>query len=167
MNKKEARAYALETRKKLDNKSASKTVFDALYISNILNNFDHIGIYYPIGKEIDITCLKDKYPNKTFYLPITKEDLYFSLYDGNLIKGPFNTKEPTGSYINRDKIECFIIPCVAISNTNQRLGYGKGYYDKYLDGYKGIKIGVCYKELSNLKIECNEYDIELDYVFVG
>ena len=169
MNKNEARKYSLDIRKNKDSITASATVVDALISSNILNSYQHIGIYYPIGKEINIMELVNKYPNKEFYLPVTNEELVFKKYKlgDELLKGPFNTHEPIGQIVDRDIIECFIIPCVAISKNNQRIGYGKGYYDRYLMNYNGLKIGVCYKESGELAVDCDSFDVVLDYKIVG
>lgn len=167
MIKEKARLYALEIRKNENKIIASNNVIEALIKSNILNEYKKIGIYYPIGKEIDIMPLVDFYKDKEFYLPKTNENLSFIKYDGNLIKGPFNTKEPIGLPIERDLIECFLIPCVAITSDMKRIGYGKGYYDKYLNGYKGLKIGICYKNASNLEVQMDDFDLELDKIFLG
>ena len=61
----------------------------------------------------------------------------------------------------------FLIPCVGITNENKRIGYGKGYYDRYLSGYSGLKIGIVYKELNNIDLKCDIYDVILDMVFEG
>ena len=167
MIKEKARLYALEIRKNENKIIASNNVIEALIKSNILNEYKKIGIYYPMGKEIDIMPLVDFYKDKEFYLPKTNENLSFIKYDGNLIKGPFNTKEPIGLPIERDLIECFLIPCVAITSDMKRIGYGKGYYDKYLNGYKGLKIGICYKNASNLEVQMDDFDLELDKIFLG
>lgn len=167
MDKSIARKYALDLRKKENIILASRNVIEALIKSNILNDFKKVGIYFPIGNEIDVMPLVDYYENIEFYLPKTNEELSFIKYDGNLIDGPFHTKEPIGVPIDRDLIECFIIPCVAISSESKRVGYGKGYHDRYLDGYKGLKIGVCYKNSSNLEIEMDSFDLSLDKIFLG
>ena len=167
MDKSIARKYALDLRKKENIILASRNVIEALIKSNILNDFKRVGIYYPIGNEIDIMPLIDHFKNIEFYLPKTKEELSFIKYDGNLIDGPFHTKEPIGIPIERDLIECFIIPCVAISADLKRVGYGKGYYDRYLEGYKGLKIGICYNNASNLEIEMDSFDLTLDKIFLG
>ena len=106
------------------------------------------------------------YPNKSFYLPITRDEISFIKYNLNdkLMDGKFRTKEPIGDIVNRDDIECFIIPCVAISKDKKRLGYGKGYYDKFLKSYKGSKIGLTYKECICDKIDIEEHDIKVDKV---
>lgn len=169
MLKKEARGLALANRKNEDIIKASNIVVEAIIKSKLLDDKSNIGIYYPLGKEIDITTLLDYYPNKNFYLPITKDEIYFVNYNKNtkLINGPFNTKEPVGDKVDREKIDVFIIPCVAISNLNQRIGYGKGYYDRYLSGYSGLKLGICYKNSAGLDVECDDFDVVLDYIFLG
>ena len=188
MNKKEARAYALKN-KHMDKKESSLSLVNNIIESNVLEKFKHIGIYYPIGDEMSVLKLLSHYPDKSFYLPITKENIdlkkrikfkeqqtdnkYHSNIDfisykleDPLYDGKFKTKEPKGAITRRDDIECFIIPCVAISKDNKRVGYGKGYYDRYLEGYSGLKIGVCYKE-NILDVVTDSYDISLDIVFTG
>jgi len=165
--KKEARKIALANRKLYNVDLISNKIVEDLYISKVLDKYDNIGIYYPIGKEIDISELVNIYPNKSFYLPVTKEEIYFAKYDSNLEKGPFNTMEPKGLEVSRNNIECFIIPCVAISKDNKRVGYGKGYYDRYLKDYNGLMIGVCYKDSSDLDIDMDLYDVALDIKYTG
>lgn len=168
MKKSEARKLALASRKNADNIFISSEVVKRIVESNILDKYSNIGIYYPIGKEIDVTKLVSIYPNKSFYLPKTLEDIAFIKYSINdiLIDGPFNTKEPEGDITLRDNIECFLVPCVAISG-NKRIGYGKGYYDRYLAGYKGYKIGICYNDVSNLDVDMDSFDLVLDEVITG
>lgn len=168
ITKKDARKEAYKLIKNNDSAISSMIVIKRLIESKILEKYNNIGIYYPIGNEISVIPLVKYYNDKSFYLPITKDKLYFSKYNylDELVDGPFNTKEPNGPITKRDDIECFIIPCVAISN-NKRIGYGKGFYDKYLEGYKGLKIGVCYKNTSGFNCLMDEFDVNLDMIFVG
>ena len=167
MNKEETRKYALSIRNKLANESINNKIVNGL--EEVIKKYNTIGIYYPIGSEINILNIIKKYPNKNFYLPITRNEISFIEYKlgDTLVDAKFKTKEPVGDIIPRDMIECFIIPCVAISKTRQRLGYGKGYYDRYLKDYKGFKIGVIYKELNNLDFKSDSYDVYLDLVIEG
>mgnify|MGYP004554252527 CR=1 FL=1 len=169
MNKCEARSFSLAMRKKYDLNLASINAIDEIINMDIINNYSNIGIYYPIGREISILKLLKLFPDKKFYLPITKDEISFARYKlgDQLVKGPFKTMEPVGDVVCREEIEVFFIPCVAISKDNKRIGYGKGYYDRYLAGYNGIKIGICYKELSELDVLCDSFDVELDYKIKG
>lgn len=169
MNKKDARILALNQRKSENPETVSTIVLKDIKESKLLEGLKTVGIYYPLGKEINILGLMNDYKDISFYLPVTKENIFFVKYNLNdeLLDGPFHTKEPVGEAICRDNIEAFLIPCVAISKNNQRIGYGKGYYDRYLEGYKGLKIGICYKNSSNLDIDCDAFDVKLDYKFIG
>ena len=167
MDKIEARKIALELRKNKDSKTISKIVVDKIIESKILEKYNHIGIYYPIKNEIDITYLVEYYKEKNFYLPKTKDEITFASYKykDSLVDGKFKTKEPNTKDIDRDIMDCIIMPCVGVSN-NQRIGYGKGYYDRYLEGYKGFIIGVIY---SDCVFDCNMdiHDQKIDFLFRG
>ena len=63
MDKSIARKYALDLRKKENIILASRNVIEALIKSNILNDFKKVGIYFPIGNEIDVMPLIDYYKN--------------------------------------------------------------------------------------------------------
>lgn len=169
MDKNYIRKEALKDRKNCDSNTISKKVLDTIIEKKLLDKFKRIGIYYPIGNEINIMGLIDHYKDKEFYLPKTNEEIEFIHYKKGdlLIDGPFKTKEPKGESVNRDLIECFIIPCVAISKSNQRIGYGKGYYDRYLKDYNGYKIGICYSCFGDVDINCDSFDIYLDTKILG
>ena len=169
MRKLEERKHALSLRKNLNKKDSSKTVLDYIVDNNVLEEYHNIGIYYPIGEEIDIMDLVKIYPNKNFYLPITKDEIFFVKYnqDDVLVDGLFNTKEPIGDIVERNLIDCFLIPCVAISKDNQRIGYGKGYYDRYLKGYSKTKIGICYEQSGNIDVDLMDYDLRVDFKILG
>lgn len=166
MLKADARKKALISRKTKDSLQASKIVVDKIISSGILKNYSNIGIYYPIGTEINIMDIMKYYPDKSFYLPITKDEIAFIKYEASdlLTNGPFKTMEPIGKIVSKEQIDCYIIPCVAISKDSKRLGYGKGYYDRYLENYQGYKIGICYKDFNNIDFEADSFDVKLDLV---
>lgn len=168
MTKQEARKLALNKRKDFDIVSLSNEYVEKIIASDVLSKYEHIGIYYPLKYEINLLELIKHYKNKSFYLPKTRDILEFSKYDLNdtLIDGPFKTKEPVGDNINVNKMDCVIIPCVAISKDKRRIGYGKAYYDKTLACYKGYKIGICFKEFVGLEIEVEQYDLIMDMVII-
>lgn len=169
MTKNEARSKALKLRKNENKAISSEVALNSLLDLGILNGCNNIGLYYPIGNEIDLMSLLDLFADKNFYLPITSEEIEFVAYKKNdkLKDGMFNTKEPVGDVVNRDMIDCFIIPCVFVGKGNKRIGYGKGYYDRYLCGYRGLKIGICYKSCISSDVLCDDYDVVLDYVISG
>ncbi len=169
MIKSEAREFAKKILANVDLRIRSKKCLNTLLEANYLERFNKIAIYYPLKNEItilDLIYLLDK----EFYLPKTIDnDLYFVKLENinHLKKGNFGILEPIGNPVNLNELEVIIIPCLAISNDNKRLGYGRGYYDRALQNYKGLKIGVCLEELVGLPIEMEHYDLKLDIILRG
>lgn len=61
-----------------------------------------------------------------------------------------------------------IIPGLAFDSNGGRLGYGGGYYDRFLAGYTGVSIGLCREEtFSADPLPRDEYDIPVDTVVTG
>ena len=169
MDKIEVRKNILEKRKSLYD--VSNDLIKKLIDSKILDNCNNIGIYYPLPYEVNVLPLLKYYKDKCFCFPKTigNDILFYKENDlKNFLKGKFNVMEPKSSdLVNSDKIDAFIIPCVGIDSFNRRIGYGKGYYDRYLQNYKGLKIALINKELYlDFKV-CDDFDIKIDKVFVG
>lgn len=57
-----------------------------------------------------------------------------------------------------------IVPGLAFSSSGQRLGRGKGFYDKFFSHYKGLKIGVAFEEQTFSELPCESHDVNVDYV---
>lgn len=166
MTKQEARIKFLKYRKTLACKEASQDKINKIRKNDWIQPGMKIGIYYPILNEIDLLSLVSLYPNVQFYLPVTKEKLEFVQYQAEtmLISGPFHTKEPVGFSIPLSQLDIIFVPCLAINQDKKRLGYGKGYYDRTLKNYEGIKVGVCYDALCNQQFDAEEFDITLDWI---
>ncbi len=165
-SKKDIRKSLLVKRRDLSD--ISEAIVSDIISSRILDDLKVIGIYYPLENEISVLNLLKVYKDKTFCFPKTNDVISFYKENdlNNFSKAKFNVYEPTTSYfISRDEIEAFIIPCVGILKDKKRIGYGKGFYDRYLEGYKGLKIGVIYKELNNIDLLGDPYDVVLDVIF--
>lgn len=57
-----------------------------------------------------------------------------------------------------------IVPALCFNSDGYRLGYGKGYYDRFISRYKGYTVGVCYSEFMTDDIPVDEYDRCVDIV---
>ena len=83
----------------------------------------------------------------------------------DLVKGMYGILEPKNPVpFPKEEIDFVIVPGVAFSKDGYRLGYGKGYYDRFLSGISPYKLGVCKKELFLEKLPHNEFDIKMDKV---
>lgn len=64
-----------------------------------------------------------------------------------------------------DQIQFMLIPGLGFSAHGERLGRGKGFYDRYLSNYKGLKIGVCFDcQWSEVNLPTDSWDIKMDYI---
>ena len=66
----------------------------------------------------------------------------------------------------KSEIDFIITPAIAFDEEGYRLGYGKGYYDRFLSDIDTYKLGVCKKELFCEKLPHDEFDIKMDKVMV-
>lgn len=64
--------------------------------------------------------------------------------------------------VSKDEIDIVMIPGIVFDMFGDRIGYGGGYYDKFLENFKGLKIGVAYSECICYSIPAEENDIRVD-----
>ena len=145
---------------------------DILKKFNLLKN-KKIGAYFPINYEID--CLEilkqlEKSGHK-ISLPITKKGNKMDFFEWSLkeplLIGKIGIPEP----YSKKKVypDILLVPLVAFNKYKFRLGYGGGYYDRYIQKIKKIKkiltIGVAFSFQEVRKLPINEHDKKLDYIF--
>ncbi len=90
---------------------------------------------------------------------------YFISSFDDLEKGYFGVLEPTTCDEVLNFNECIsITPGICFSKSGYRVGYGKGFYDRFYNVHNVCKIGICYKEcLTDLDFN-DSYDIKVDEV---
>ena len=77
----------------------------------------------------------------------------------------YSILEPIGEeFIDIDKIDVVIVPGIAFDKENNRLGRGRGYYDKLLTTANAIKVGVCFDFQFFDRIPTEEFDVKMNYV---
>lgn len=79
---------------------------------------------------------------------------------GQTRKGAFGTEEPEGQPFCGDT-DVTVIPLLAVNKNMQRIGYGRGYYDRYLKGRKTLKVGLGYS-FQLAEFDGDEWDVPLD-----
>lgn len=57
-----------------------------------------------------------------------------------------------------------IVPGLSFTFDGYRLGYGKGYYDRFLDGFGGLKVGICYSNCMRQNLPTGRYDCTVDII---
>lgn len=57
-----------------------------------------------------------------------------------------------------------VVPGLSFDRRGFRLGYGKGYYDRFLEKFTIITVGLCYNELLSGALPADAYDVPVDYI---
>lgn len=134
-NKQLLRIEAKKIRKSLNTETISTTIVDNIKQWDKYQNSHTIMLFYPINSEINLLSLtEDK--TKQFIFPIVDgNDIQPVLYtkEKGFQTGAFNIKEPIGNIANISDIELIFMPALAADLKGNRLGYGKGYYDRFLE----------------------------------
>jgi len=134
-----------------------------------------IAGYYPSSHEVNILKFLENASKNRFkiLLPVikTSNHMSFRQWDFNepLYVNKFGILEPRNS--NKEFIpDLIMVPLVAFDNNFNRIGYGKGYYDRSLRKINKIKkniisLGIAYSFQKCRAIPVNKYDHKLDYIF--
>ena len=152
----------------------NKVTKDNLIYQKVINNKDILSsktllIYISINSEVDTTKIINYFLNtKNIAVPkIIDNDMFFCYVTNlnELTPGKYNIPEPTNENIvtDFDNAIC-IVPGICYDKENYRIGYGKGYYDRFLSKNKIKTIGLCYKECIVKKIDNDKYDYKIDEV---
>ena len=178
MNKKAIRQEFVEIRKKIKDKNKkSLKICQKLLARADIKTANNIALYYPLEDEVNIVPLINELINSglNIYLPrIDKDKLRFYLFTSydELTENRIGIKEPAPDPNNeyKGKFDLMIIPGIAFDKDNYRLGYGGGYYDRYLEKHHpGLTIGLTFKELK-LKESfefIESYDQKVDLVITN
>lgn len=152
----------------------NKVTKDNLIYQKVINNKDILSsktllIYISINSEVDtIKIINYFLYAKNIAVPkIIDNNMYFCYITNlnDLTPGKYNIPEPTNENIvtDFDNSIC-IVPGICYDKKNYRIGYGKGYYDRFLSKNKIKTIGLCYKECMIEKIDNDKYDYKIDEV---
>jgi 5-formyltetrahydrofolate cyclo-ligase len=145
---------------------------DILKKFNLLKN-KKIGGYFPINCEIDSLEILKQLENSghKISLPITRKENKMDFFEWSfkepLLIGKIGIPEP----YSKKKVypDILLVPLVAFSKYKFRLGYGGGYYDRYIQKIKKIKktltIGMAFSFQEVKKLPINEHDKKLDFIF--
>ena len=127
-----------------------------------------IGLYYPTGSEVLTQRIIQEAISKGLevYLPkVIGEQLEFRRIQNfsSLEHGSFDIMEPKDGCPLAGKMEVLIIPAIGTSVDMYRIGYGRGFYDRFLAKNKTVKIALCLQKQVVRMIPKEEHDIQMDY----
>ena len=168
MDKNSLRKNAKEIRKNLFSKNANSIANSRVQQSSLYKNSKNILIFYPLKYEFNFLELLND--DKNFFLPkVCGEKLQICPYkkEDILIKSDLNICEPCTNSINPNQINLAIVPALMADKNGFRLGYGGGFYDRFLAENPNIKtITVVFKELFVESLPHEEFDVKIDEIIL-
>lgn len=169
--KSEFRRFFLNLRREMDEytiKEKSEQIINNLLKSDLYKNAASIFVYVSKNKEVDTRDFIEKAINdgKKIYVPKIKAKEIFAVKLNDISEleaGSFDI--PTS--MREDSItnpELTICPGLSFDDEKNRLGFGGGYYDRFLSQNKTTKVGLMIKEFASKKIPTDPWDIKMDYI---
>ena len=176
MNKSQIRKKILELRRQ---KKVKKFIFNFDLILSLLKKKrvagKIIGGYYRYNYEIDILQILEKFEKKKFIITLPKikknSQMNFFQWSKNdpLAINKFGIPEPISKIVRYPDV--LLVPLVAFDKNFNRIGYGGGFYDRYIKKIrkrkKVLTIGFAYSFQKVKKIPTNNYDIGLDFIITN
>ena len=176
MKKSEIRKKLLKIREQksnIDYKISHQSILKVLIKRNFKAKI--FGGYYPYNFEVDVLQILNKLENKKYKISLPKiknnSSMDFFNWSKNdpLIINKFGIPEPISDKILYPSI--LLVPLVAFDKHLNRIGYGGGFYDRYIKKLKKSKkiitIGLAYPFQKVKKIPIDKYDIRLDFILTN
>ena len=175
-SKSEIRKEIISLRKQLNSAERiflSQSIFKKIEQLEVFYKADTIAMFWSLTDEVFTHDYVQKWSlHKNILLPVTlKKDLQLKEFNGinDLIESPvMKLKEPKGkSFTSLNKLDLIIVPGLAFDKQNNRIGYGKGYYDRLLLKLNAFKIGVCFDFQLFNEIPYTTQEIKMDKVLTN
>jgi len=169
--KKEYRDFAKKLRAELDIEKISFEICENIKNQDFYKKSKNILGFYPFNSEISLVELY-KDDSKNWFLPsveISTKKLFIHpyKYGDKLVENKYKTLEPQTPKENSfEKIELVFIPALMANKNGYRLGYGAGYYDRFLPSLKDfcIKTSPLPEELFTENLPSDDFDIPVNII---
>ena len=135
----------------------------------------HVGVfltYFSARREPKLAQMHERMLQNghELYFPVVQGDdirFYFAQSPSDFTKGAFGLMEPSDRDLPYDESEpalCFV-PGVAFSESGDRIGFGRGYYDRFLAAHPDVKkVGICYEFQLTNEIRPKSTDVKMDTI---
>lgn len=150
--------------------SSNQVIMNKVLLHPLYQSSSLIAIYVSLPNEVSThELIKHSLKSKRVCVPKIENDRmnFYEIHSfDELSVGHFHVLEPCShNLILTQDIELMITPLLAYDNDLYRVGYGKGYYDKYFaSGFKGYKLGLAFSFQQVDKIDIDQFDYQLDEI---
>jgi 5-formyltetrahydrofolate cyclo-ligase len=150
-------------------KLASKKIQDRLKQVDVFKKAKKIACYYPIGSEVLTQDIMQEILGngiEVFLPKVVGDNLSFRKIDGlkDLEKGTFGIMEPKENCQEVKEMDVVLVPAIGITKNGIRLGYGYGYYDRFLSTSNAKTITLTYSKQLVKSIPFSEKDVKIDWI---
>ncbi len=173
--KKALRKHMKDIRKNMSSsykKECDEKIFSSLISSSLYKNTNTILCYVSTDIEVDTRQFIEYALNdwKKIAVPKSYDNGIMLFYEintlENLERSPFGIDEPCENIhkkIKESEINnaLCIVPALSFDKSGMRLGYGGGYYDRFLSVCSPKTIGICYSVCISDKIDSHKYDVKI------
>lgn len=167
MHKEVVRKEALRRRKIGYSLSASAKICKKAASLPAFQNAKNVMIYLPTGTEVDTSLLLSlcRKTGKKVFAPrvVNNEIMEAALIDERAFqKGAFGIWEPLGK--PADSLDLIFVPGVVFDKNRNRIGYGRGYYDRFLRNMDSVTVGLAFSCQIVPILPADAHDIKMDIV---
>jgi len=150
-------------------KIVSQQIHKKLRKSKIFKDANKIGAYYPIGSEVLTQDILQEIlsSGRELFLPkVIEDEIEFrKITDFSCLeRGNFDIMEPKDDCPIDNNLDLLLVPTVGISQAGVRLGYGHGFYDKFLSKNQIETVSLIYEKQVIKKIPRTEHDIIMNWI---
>lgn len=164
MTKTEQRILAKEIKKTIDFPLVSKGICENLANVKEFRQASRVMLYNALEDEPSLDSVIDFF-DKEYLFPAIENGIIVARRNSVDSKiGLFGIKEPLGEAAEKHEINLIVIPGVMFDKNFNRLGRGKGYYDRFLSDFTGVKLGVCPDSLLADFISAAPHDVKPDII---
>ncbi len=150
----------------------SQMLCDRLSNWQVFQKAQNILAFTSFRQEPDLSTLWQRFPDKNwgFARCVNKDLVWHQVaiadFESNMRSGAFGILEPSHDLplMDLENIDLILIPAVACDRLNYRLGYGGGFYDRWLPNCTGIKAGIIFDEFYLEEIPRDSWDVRLDAI---
>ena len=165
--KQELRLWAKEIRRGKDFAVLNQQIVQNIKSLNIYKSAKNIMLFYPLANEINLLELLND--EKSFSFPCIKDENIVPYKAGKEFqKGAFGVFEPTGTEKQDiSELDLVIVPALCADKNGYRIGYGKGYYDRFIKTLDRSRTKLLTPVYSSLLVEdifAEPFDEKIDFI---